>query len=50
MEFFVERYGCEIITSVCTDRYVARPVELVLNVTPLRYLLFNAFVVARRKI
>ena len=50
MEFFLERYGCEIITSVCTDHYVAMPVELVLNVTPLRYLLFNAFVVARRKI
>jgi hypothetical protein len=32
----------------CTDRYVAKPVEFVLNLTPLRFVMFNAFVVARK--
>jgi SAM-dependent methyltransferase len=47
--FFLERAGCAIESASCTDRYVAKPVDLILNLTPLRYLMFNAFVVARRK-
>ena len=49
MEFFLRRAGCDIEKSVCTDRYVAWPLELALNATPLRYLMFNAFVIARRR-
>lgn len=48
MSFFLERAGCEIESVACTDRYVAKPIDLCLNLTPLRYLMFNAFVVARR--
>jgi hypothetical protein len=33
----------------CTDRYVWGPLDYVLNLTPLRYLMFNAFLVARRR-
>lgn len=46
--FFLKRAGCSIESVYCTDRYVAKPVDLVLNLTPLRYLMFNAFVVARK--
>jgi SAM-dependent methyltransferase len=46
--FFLRQFGCEIDSSACTDRYVAKPVDFLLNFTPLRYLMFNAFVVARK--
>jgi SAM-dependent methyltransferase len=49
IRFFLERSGCEVETVPCTDRYVARPLDLLLNLTPLRYLMFNAFVVARKR-
>ena len=49
MEFFLERNGCKVESVSCTDRYVAAPVELVLNLGPWRYLMFNAFLVATRK-
>ncbi len=48
MKFFLERGGCVVERVACTDRYVAKPIDLILNLTPLRYLMFNAFVVARR--
>jgi SAM-dependent methyltransferase len=47
--FFLERAGCAIERLECTDRYVPALVELGLNCTPLRHLMFNAFVVARKK-
>jgi len=49
MQFFLERSGCVVESVSCTDRYVAAPVEFLLNLTPTRYLMFNAFVVARRQ-
>lgn len=49
MAFFLRRAGCAIEQVVCTDRYVPKPVELLLNATPLRHFMFNAFVVARRQ-
>ena len=49
MAFFLRRNGCEIIRTECTDRVVSPIVNFVLNSTPLRYGMFNAFVVARRK-
>ncbi len=49
MKFFLEKAGCRIERVECTDRYVARPVDLLLNLTPARYLMFNAFLVARRE-
>jgi SAM-dependent methyltransferase len=48
IEFFLRRYGCEIDKVLCTDRYVAGPLDFLLNATPLRYLMFNAFVIARK--
>lgn len=48
MEFFLARAGCEVESVSCCDRYVARPLDFLLNLGPWRYGLFNAFLVARR--
>ena len=48
IEFFLNRNGCEIETVQCTDRYVPRLADLVLNATRARYLMFNAFLVGRK--
>jgi SAM-dependent methyltransferase len=48
MEFFLERSGCEIESASCTDRHVAKPLDWALNATPIRYLVLNAFIVAKR--
>jgi len=46
--FFLNRYGCEVEQVVCTDRYVAKVIDVALNATPLRHLMFNAFITARK--
>ena len=48
MRFFIERAGCDVQRVECTDRYVPKLVDLALNLTPLRFLMFNAFVVATK--
>jgi len=48
MAFFLRRAGCRIEEVSCTDRDVPGWVGVVLNLTPLKYGLFNAFVVARK--
>jgi len=48
MRFFLKRNGCRVERVECTDRYVAGPLRFLLNLTPLRYGMFNAFLVARR--
>lgn len=48
IEFFLRRNGCTVEVSACTDRWVRPWMDRVLNATPLRYGLFNAFVVARK--
>ncbi|MGI8965316.1 MAG: hypothetical protein ACR2H1_04415, partial [Limisphaerales bacterium] len=48
IEFFLKRFGCKIESVACTDRYVAKPIDFLLNLGPWRYLIFNAFVVAQR--
>ncbi|HAV60768.1 MAG TPA: hypothetical protein DCY13_00185 [Verrucomicrobiales bacterium] len=48
MKFFLERAGCRVERVECTDRYVKFPLGQLLNLTPLRYLMFNAFVIARK--
>ena len=48
MRFFLERNGCLVERVECTDRYVQFPLGQLLNLTPLRYLMFNAFVVATK--
>ena len=48
IEFFLRRYRCDIEKVLCTDRYVAKPIDFLLNATPLRYLMFNAFIIARK--
>ena len=49
VRFVLQRNGCVVETVSCTDRVVDPLVEAVLNATPLRYAMFNAFVVARKK-
>ena len=48
MEFFLERAGCDVQSVSCCDRYVAKPVDFLLNLGPWRYWMFNAFLVAKR--
>jgi hypothetical protein len=40
--------NCKALEALDADRYVAGPVDFVLNLTPLRFLMFNAFVCARK--
>lgn len=49
MSFFLRRAGCEVLRAECTDREVNPVVDFVLNATPARFGMFNAFVVARRR-
>jgi SAM-dependent methyltransferase len=48
MEFFLQRAGCTVEKVLCTDRYVATPVDFLLNLTPARYMMFNSFLIARK--
>jgi 2-polyprenyl-3-methyl-5-hydroxy-6-metoxy-1,4-benzoquinol methylase len=50
MKFFLERNGCTVERVECTDRYVAKPIDFALNLLPTRYLMFNAFLVATRRV
>lgn len=47
--FFLQRNGCEILKVECTDRYVPKLLDVLLNAGPWRYYMFNAFVLARKK-
>ncbi|MCP5516397.1 MAG: methyltransferase domain-containing protein [Verrucomicrobiales bacterium] len=47
--FFLKRAGCAVERVQCTDRYVPGLAEFGLNLTPVRYAVFNAFVVARKE-
>ena len=49
MRFFLERSGCVVEQVLCTDRYVHAAIDRVLNATPLRYCMFNSFLVARKQ-
>ena len=49
MKFFLERNGCVVESVSCCDRYVAGPVDFLLNFGPWRYVMFNSFLVARRE-
>ncbi len=49
MKFFLERAGCVVERVDCTDRYVAKPLDFLLNLTLARYVMFNAFLVAKRE-
>ena len=46
--FFLEQNSCQIVTVQCTDRYVFKPLDVFLNLTPLRYGMFSGFVVAQK--
>lgn len=48
MEFFLTRTGCEVESVSCCDRYVAKPIDFLLNLGPWRYGMFNSFLVAKR--
>lgn len=48
MKFFLERAGSRVLRVECTDRYVARPIDFLLNLGPWRYVMFNSFLVARK--
>lgn len=49
MKFFLEQYGCRVLHIDCTDRYVNALLDWGLNATPLRYLMFNAFIIAEKQ-
>lgn len=48
ISFFLEQNGCRVQTVSCTDRYVAKPLDFLLNLTPARYGMFSAFVLAEK--
>lgn len=48
ISFFLRRFGCRIERVCCTDRYVNKLAEFVLNCSPLRYVIFNGFVIATK--
>jgi SAM-dependent methyltransferase len=48
ISFFLERNGCQVLSVSCADRYIAKPLDFLLNAGPWRYFMFNAFVVARK--
>jgi SAM-dependent methyltransferase len=50
MKFFLERNGCTVERVECTDRYVTKPIDFALNLLPTRYVMFNAFLIATRKV
>jgi hypothetical protein len=47
--FFLERTGCRLVDVACTDRTVPGWIDFVLNCSPLKYGLFNAWVVAEKR-
>lgn len=47
MKFFLEQAGCKVEKIFCTDRYVPRIIDFFLNLLPVRFVMFNAFLVAR---
>ena len=49
IEFFLEQSGCQVERMECTDRKVFAPLDWILNASPLRYYMFSAFVVARKR-
>lgn len=48
MSFFLEKAGCRIESVACTDRYVAKPIDFLLNLGPWRWGMFNSFIVATK--
>ncbi|MFM7804650.1 MAG: hypothetical protein ACKPGK_09190, partial [Verrucomicrobiota bacterium] len=46
--FFLERNGCRLVEVACTDRTVPGWIDALLNGSPLKYGLFNAWVVAEK--
>lgn len=49
MAFFLMNAKCDILSVACTDRYVNGAVDFLLNCGPWRFLMFNAFVTARKR-
>lgn len=49
MMFFLLRNGCRIEANHCTDRYVFKPLDILLNLFPTKYGMFNSFIVARKR-
>ncbi len=48
MTFFLKKAGCRIESVACTDRYVAKPIDILLNLGPWRWGMFNSFIVATK--
>ena len=49
MAFFLKKNRCDVVKTECTDRHVSMPIDFALNLGPWRFLMFNAFVVARKR-
>ena len=48
IKFFLEQNRCEVLSVECTDRYVPKLIDFTLNLGPWRYLMFNAFITAKK--
>ena len=48
IKFFLEQNGCEVCSVECTDRHVPKLIDFTLNLGPWRYLMFNAFITAKK--
>ncbi|MBX7157654.1 MAG: class I SAM-dependent methyltransferase [Verrucomicrobiae bacterium] len=48
MSFFLEKAGCKTLSISCTDRYMSKFLDFLLNATFLRYLMLNAFIQAKK--
>lgn len=48
MQFFLERAGCVVESVSCSDRDISKLVDLILNLGPWRYCMFNSFLVATK--
>ena len=49
MEFFLTQAGCEVQSVSCSDRYIPKVLDAVLNLGPWRYVMFNSFLIAQRR-
>jgi SAM-dependent methyltransferase len=48
MRFFLEKAGCKILSISCTDRYMSKPFDFLLNLLPTRHFMLNAFILAKK--
>lgn len=48
LAFHLRREGCRVESVACTDRPIPAALDFLLNATPLRFVILNCFIVARK--